>query len=595
MSKKKKISLFSSSLIVIAIFTIMLLISEYLLVKRVFISKYNKKDTLELVKPDEVLLYQDNLKTVGLLFQKELDSLQQLNETVAGTVQDNVKRRQVYKVKHFFKHFYEKNFYLDHVFLYNRFGRALTLWPFSEKIHNEIYNYPRYYQYLKNKIIETKKTASYFYLLDPYFSTNQMSTKAINQAPFYVLENTSILTQSLSHALLDISTTKHKLKKLPFFIIATPIFYHKVYWGMSGITVPLSYLLEKFQHTGSENILAYFILSENGHIIYSTDKQDIGASIQNDELFQNIKMKIKEYGNSGFLRYKNKIIFFYTANHFIYLGVPVKFIGRMNKPVFKFPPFLFLFFVFEFFLILLLYILFYSKVIAVLKNFNMNRVDDIENFNIPKIEKNPLQNRIVSPLFVEAYKQHETDFSVPYFNVKAAGIFVTLHNVGKILKNTDEGGVLLNKFIETVYRLASELDGYVEHLSFDSFMIYFGAPFSDSQYEEKSSKFIKKLLSQIQTINENSTLKLKIGLAAEKGELFVSSFSFEGEEELVISGDLLSLLQKFVVIATDNVAILGHKYYEANLLEKNKVFETAEIKIRDRKDTYKVFVYKGAV
>ena len=592
MSNKKKISLFASSLIVITIFTLMLFASEYFLVKRVLISKHKNKNTLELIKPDDILLYQDNLKTVGLLFQKELDSLKQLNETVAGTVQDNVKRRQVYKVKNFFKHFYEKNFYLDHVFLYNRFGRALTLWPFSEKIHNTIYNYPRYYQYLKNKIMETKKTATYFYLLDPYFSTNQMSAKTINQAPFYSLENTSILTQSLSHALIDIPTVQHNLKKLPFLIIATPIFYHRVYWGMSGITVPLSYLLDKFKLIGSENILAYYILSDNGNIIYSTDRQDIGASVKNDELFQNIKIKIEEYGNSGFVHYTNKIIFFYKTNQFIYLGVPIKFIGGMKKFVFKFPPFLFLFFVFEFFLILLLYILFYSKVISVLKNFNMKRVDDIEHFNIPKVEKNPLQNRIVSPLFVEAYKQHETDFSVPYFNVSAAGIFVTLHNVGKILKNTDEGGVLLNKFIETIYRLSSELDGYVEHLSFDSFMIYFGAPFSDSQYEEKSGKFIKKLLSQIQTINENSALKLKIGLAAEKGELFVSSFSFEGEEELVISGDLLSLLQKFVVVGTDNVAILGPKYYESNILEKNKVFETAEIKIRDRKETYKVFVYK---
>lgn len=621
----KKRDLFLMSLGITCLFALVLLGIQYLAFVKLTADREMAKGRSK-VTQDEISLYQANTRNMADLFHKEMESVENESSSLNARIERNYISSKIRPVQAYFNEYARKRPAYRSVFLLNKQGRLLAFTPYNENDHNEIYDEMPYYKHLRMIFASTKRNAAtYFYALDPEVVNGGVTNLRLIQNPFFRVGQAAMVPRGeLKKDLLsfDESVPQTQIGKLPYVITASPFFYDDGYWGMSGFVIPFSYFVDRIRDNMPAQILRLFIFTHDGRILFAPDASMVGLTAKSDELFQKMLQTSKKSGASGYFFHNAGPVFYTKTEKFIFLSLPVKYVAGIRdaslfgKPL---PTYILLMFVIELILIALLFMLYNRQIIRRLQSLlttygngilfpdSQDEIVSIEQIlaSLSTSSKEGSGEVLAAPdilspvdhfskritnktLFGKAGEESLGLMDAPASDLGTA-VYVSLHNAGSALEDSRAGMDLINSIAPIVYRLAELNDGFITNSSSTSFIVCFGIPFKDTNHLQKAWGFISSLLKEVKS---DASKPLAVGCAAETGKLIYGGMKYEGQEEFVVSGPAMDLIQKVESVAGDNVAILGQAFIKQGVVPKGFVKEEIVLKVRDQKENVSMYVIK---
>jgi hypothetical protein len=621
----KRRGLFLASLGITSLFAILLLGIQYLAFHKLSTDREMTKGRSK-VSTDEITLYQANTRNMVDLFLKEIEAVENESSSLNARIERNYISSKIRPVQAYFNEYARKRPDYKSIFLLNKQGRLLAFTPFNEDDHNEIYDEMPYYKHLRMIFVSTKKNAAtYFYALDPEIVNRGVTNIRLIQNPFFRMGQAALVPRGeLNKSLLSFDETApgEQIDRLPYVITASPFFYDDGYWGMSGFVIPFSHFVNRIKDNMPSRLLRLFIFTHDGRILFAPDGSMVGLTAKSDELFQKIIQTSKKSGDSGFFFHNAGPVFYAMTEKFIFLTLPVKYMtGIRDASIFRkpLPTYVILMFVIELMLIALLFLMYHKKIVlrlqSLLKTYgegilpldSQDEIMGIEQIlaSLSASVKDGVGEVLPAPdlltpvdhfarkitnktLFGKAGEECLGLMDSPASDMGTA-VYLSLHNAGAALEDSRAGLDLINSLAPIVYRLAELNDGFIASSTSTSFIVCFGIPFKDANHLQKAWNFISALLKEVKS---DPSKPLAVGCAAETGKLIYGGMKYEGQEEFVVSGPAMDLIQKVESVAGDNVAILGQAFIKQGVVPKGYVKEEIVLKVRDQKDNVAMYVVK---
>jgi len=551
---------------------------------------------------EEFFLYKNSIKNFGILFNNQIRELESYASRLSLSILDDLLAERMMNIQAEFKSVRLNYPEIKYVFLFNRFGRILALEPFSEEIHNNIYDYTRYFWFFREKISRFKpSTAVYHWLFDETIKDVE-DTQALLQPPFFTKKDSEPFLEKVKRQgslIKNFKQNKLSYIKTPLLLVSAGCVSRGVFKGYVGFGISLSELAQKVLKDLSDNFIFIFAFNKDGRIIYSSSDYVEGEDLSHYPFVRDI---VNSADSSGFLKYKGKIVFYYKECPVFYAGIPIKYFNM--KMFSKIDWRIIAFFIFQLILFTLLFLIYYQRIASplssLIQDFAPSDIDSSDDISVIRTllenstDKTPVENFIFEPTLMTniGMKVDEEKPQIEVKNLKVLNgsvVYISLRDISRVIENDLNRAV---EFYRTIYRLALENDGVVKNFSFNSFMVYFGVPNEDSEHPLKATSFFTSLLSFVKESNEEQKEKIRIGVAAESGEFKHGTFVFGKIEEEFILSPVVYLVQKYEVICGDNVAVFSDNFFQvATNVEDRYIRKRATIKIRDLETEQPLDVY----
>lgn len=151
---------------------------------------------------------------------------------------------------------------------------------------------------------------------------------------------------------------------------------------------------------------------------------------------------------------------------------------------------------------------------------------------------------------------------------------------------------LMNKYLGRLGEVVYEFEGYVDKFMGDCIMALFGAPIAHENDPELAIRSALKMLSELQTLNQQHTLNLGIRIGINSGMVVAGGVGTNLKLDFTVMGDAVNVAQRLQTAADPNTIVVGKTVARA----AQSVFEFTALeqkKLKGKSELVEAFQVKG--
>lgn len=533
-------------------------------------------------RPDEAerRLYQDALRGLALLYERELRAGREAAERLAATLLDDVVAERTEAVQRTLAEFRKEHPEAEQVFFFNRFGRLLAVEPFRREWRHEIYEHAPYFSWMRANIHPRRPSSTFYH---PLLETPPPASLPPFAGP----------------------------DRRPPAVFAAGCVGRRTFWGYAGYTVPLAALAERTLADAPKDLLTFQVLSAGGHVLHGPSPESEGRDAKQDPLLRPVLERTAAGERSGVLEVDGRQVFYRTEGGLVFVAMPSRpstTAGSASGRLGGWVRWAVLFGV-EVLLAVLLFGLYVRRVLDPLGELvRRHAPEDLpweseDEFSLlgTMLErgepgKGPIEDYLFRPGPEERGAERAEPGEVSLIGLRdgpATAVYVALRNLADLAKLDP---AFVARFYRALRRLASACGGTVQWLSSDGLTVLFGVEAQDPDHAAKAGRFLTRLLALVRKLDTGRPpeARLRVACAAETGSFVQGRFAVGGREEPFAASPLLRLLRAYESLAGDNTAIVGDALFQAApTVEDRFLRKRLRLKVREAgEEPVEVYLYR---
>ncbi len=414
---------------------------------------------------------------------------------------------------------------------------------------------------------------------------------------------------------MDIPFKKEKYTPahLPYLMFFSPIFNERErFIGAAGFNIDID---ELFKDILLKNNKPFYttVINKKGIVVYSLNKLLIGRYLFHDTTIQSLLKDDKEEiiikdKNIVFLKYKIKNVDWFIISKIDPEKTPFTYKIDPKRNIL-----LFVFFLFQATVFLILFSLFKRNISKPIARFSVNlknlmrgysteklKLNHNDEFKLMSSRFNSLAEKVkgflvfgktISKELVDEYlKKHPTG-EIKTEEKKGTIIYLKIRNFNKIKKEItkERFDVLINKLFNDVEIFVSQYKGFIESFNSDSILAIFGVPISGYNHSQNAYECAEKIFKNLKMFNRANKSDIEISISINTGNIFYSQMLSNYGKLFVSLGDTIRNACHYESITQPHVLAVSESAME-NIVPKPDIKKTARLKLKNIEEPVKVYL-----